>query len=268
MGSSNCAKRLLKSRYIATLLGVIVLLAAVGAESASARTFKSRNKAQSLVTAVKTTTAASTVTSGTMTNRPGKRGLIFRPGKPGDGRTSQSLPVKPKDPPTSGTLQTPAQFETRWLKSNIDLHNRMLALAKTESEQTTSTELKTFSLDLQTSLGLEVAQMKGWLKSWYNIGDTSTTLPPRGTCDPFVGPTGNKDLMFLMQVASYENATIGAAGFPASMAAHAELKVFADQMSAEGREVLALVSSWRDLLIKMSLEDFFQKGSTQPPWGK
>jgi len=185
-----------------------------------------------------------------------------------DPKTTTTWPCPtPVHTPNPVTTQTQAQFEVRWLESNIDLHNRMLKLTIAEAAQTTSTEFKTFSLDLQTSLSQEVAQMQGWLVSWYNINYTSSTkvLPPAQ--DPFIGASKDLDLIFLTEVVLYEHAEIVSAGFPASLASHTALVAFADGLVTEGKDVLELVEPWQDLLIKIDLENFFNNISHLTPWG-
>lgn len=188
-----------------------------------------------------------------------------------DSMTSQTLPPRHHDggttqtlPPDKKTTTTqPIAFDVRWLKSNIDLHTRMIVLCQTESAQTTSTEIKTFADDLATTLTTEVSQMQAWLTSWYGI----TYTPQTGTEKPSPGASCrcSLDQKFLADVIAYEHATICAAGFPTSMATHSELKTFATGLISEGNGVIRLMLAWQTLLIKMDMESYFQKDGPQPP---
>ena len=71
--------------------------------------------------------------------------------------TSGTLPALPAHV-TSGTQPIKKPFDQRWLMSNIQLHNRMIAQTKIEAKLTTSTTIKTFTSDFATTLGLELAQ--------------------------------------------------------------------------------------------------------------
>ena len=134
----------------------------------------------------------------------------------------------------------------------------MLFQTKVEAALTTSSVIKTFAADLTTSLGLEVAQMKGWLKTWYGINPPTVTSAPPAPKDPAVAALNSQDLVYMNQVILYEHSVIMAGLYPASKATHAELKTFAKKQVTGAQNVLLLANAWQDLLIKMVMEQLFK----------
>jgi hypothetical protein len=172
--------------------------------------------------------------------------------------TSGTLPALPTHV-TSATqpIKKVIPFDQRWLMSNINLHNRMIAQSKIEAKLTTSTTIKTFTSDFVTTLGLEVAQMQTMLKTWYGISPPTIPAPPAFAKDPVVIALLSQDLVYLNQVILYEETMIIEGLFPASKATHADLKTLAKKEVLEAKNVLALVEAWQDLLIKIALEQLF-----------
>lgn len=251
-------------RPLAMMFAVCVLFAAVSAQARDV-VHNTRASGQTVSTACCPTSDSTTTGTTRQDHQPRPRHDHH------DFITSQTHTRGPIDHVTTNTLITSqtlcGRFEVRWLESGIDQHNRMLLLAKAESEQTTSTEIKALSDELITSLTLEMTQMQDWLEAWYGIDYT-----PRHVSRTAPGPIGllncNLDQVFIAQVIGYEHWTINAARFPASWACHPELIVFAEGMKAEGREVLELVLAWQALLQEIEMEHYYRDGgSTQPGWG-
>jgi len=231
-------------------LALSALLAAVPVEAASRVVAKSRASGP----------APTRVNRGTTTTLPW------------DAPTTHPLPCpKPvnHNPNTTATQNQISRFEILWLERNIDLHDRLITLAQTEETQTTSTELKTFSQDLETSLGLEMAQMQDWLKSWYGIDYTPkiqgvAALPQ----NPFINSPAEMDLLFIDQVMGYEHLEIALARLAIHSAGHADLKTFAQQLIPDGQDVLDLVRGWQTLLEQMVWEELNTPFGHFPPiWG-
>lgn len=190
---------------------------------------------------------------------------------PRDNVTSQTLPPRHQDRGTSQTLPpckptTGTQhlaFDARWLINNINQHTRMIAMCHRESELTTSTELKTFADDLATTLTAEVTWMRARLNDWYRI-DYTPREPPEGWL-PGTGFRCSQDQRFLAHVIAYEHITMASAAFPARWAVHPKLKIFAIDLIREAKSILRLVETWRVLLIRMDLENYFQNDGPEPP---
>lgn len=255
----KCMKRFDRIQLTVVAWVILALLAVIPAQAA-ARATNSRLQIQSIKSLARIINSRTNCVGTTETTQTLKDRHRFPGPKPGDRPTTCTQP-------STRTLTMAQRFDLLWLKGNIQLHNRMIKLAQAESEQTTSTELKTFSLELQTSLTLEVAQMKDWLKTWYGDAPTTCPQPVTSECDPLLGGKVKFDLAFINQVIWYERSTMASARCATTAAYHDELKTFAQGLITEGKDVLLLVVAWQELLIKMELEDYLHQGGHWPPWG-
>ena len=144
-----------------------------------------------------------------------------------------------------GTL-TPAQAETRFMQDMIDHHLMAVDMGKLCPTRVSHQELRALCANVVTTQGAEIAQVQGWLKSWYGVAK-SPTLSTRDAdmLRALASKVGSAfEIAWMEEMIPHHHMAIMMAQHLLPLATHSELKAFAQGVVTNQTAEVTLMGGW------------------------